>query len=86
MSADRKSRLAPRTLQIIGIVGLVASVTFWMVTGRESLLFVSTFASLALFGNYERAMEALRELTVPDSSSISAGSEAPAKAKAKERR
>lgn len=67
MKLDRKSRLAPRTIQAIGVVGLVATVIFWMVTGRESLLFVSTFTSLALLGNYERAREALIDLTVPGS-------------------
>lgn len=52
--------LAPRVIQGIGILLVVAFAVFWAVTGRESTLFVGVGLSLILLGGYDKAH---RELT-----------------------
>jgi hypothetical protein len=47
--------LSPRILQVLGILLLVGSAVFWGVTGRESVLFMSSAMSLIGLGAYAQA-------------------------------
>jgi hypothetical protein len=53
--------LSPRTLQVLGILLLVGSAGFWAVTGRESVLLMSSAMSLIGIGAYRGATETLRK-------------------------
>lgn len=47
----------------MGLVLLLAFAIFWAATGRESVLLVGAAGSLILLGGYERAKQALTELS-----------------------
>lgn len=44
--------LSPRSIQIVGVVLLVASAVFWAVTGQQSALLVGAAVSLCALGAY----------------------------------
>jgi hypothetical protein len=54
------SYLPPRLLQALGIVLLLGAFGFWTVSGRESVLMVSSAMSLILLGAYRGAVEGLK--------------------------
>lgn len=58
MTSDRY--LSPLALQIVGVLLLVGSAVFWAVTGRESVLMMSSAMSLIGLGAYKGAQEALK--------------------------
>lgn len=58
-SAAEWAAVLPRWL---GMVGLVATLIFWMFTGRFEPAFLTTFGSLLLAG---QGLEVLRELKAP---------------------
>lgn len=61
MTPRRDDRyLSPASIQIIGILLLIGSAVFWAVTGRESVLLMSSAMSLIGFGAYRGAQDALR--------------------------
>jgi hypothetical protein len=59
MSDDRY--LSPLTLQVVGVLLLIGSAVFWGITGRESVLMMSSAMSLIGLGAYKGAQEALRK-------------------------
>jgi hypothetical protein len=61
MSDDRY--LPPRLLQLVGLALLLGFAVFWALTGRESVLLVGAAGSLILLGGYERARQALSNLS-----------------------
>jgi hypothetical protein len=57
--------LAPRVLQITGLILLIAFAVFWALTGRESALLVGAAGTLILLGGYDRAVQGLRDTLKP---------------------
>lgn len=55
--------LPPRLLQLLGVALLIGSAVFWAVTGRESVLLMSSAMSLIGLGAYAGAQNALRRPT-----------------------
>lgn len=53
--------LPPWALQLIGVILLIAFGVFWALTGRESLLLITTAVSLILLNGYKTAGRALLE-------------------------
>lgn len=53
--------LAARYLQVAGLVLLFASAVFWGLTGRESILLVSSAMSLILLGKFGRVIDSLKK-------------------------
>jgi hypothetical protein len=51
--------LPPRVLQVVGLLVLVGSVVFWAITGRESVLMVSSAMSLIGLGAYGQVIKSL---------------------------
>jgi hypothetical protein len=47
-------------LQVLGIVLLIAAAVFWAVTGKESVLLVSSAMSLILLGAYKNVVVSVR--------------------------
>lgn len=54
--------LSPKTLQVIGVLLLLGSAVFWAVTGRESVLLMTSAMTLIGVGSYRSAIESLRNL------------------------
>lgn len=52
--------LSPRILQVLGICLLIGSAVFWGVSGRESVLLMSSAMSLIGLGAYAGAQAALK--------------------------
>ena len=59
-SVYQNGHLAPRVLQITGLIVLIASVVFWMVTGAQSVLMVSAALSLIGVGSYTSQINQLK--------------------------
>lgn len=58
--------LPPRVLQIVGLILLIGFGVFWAVTGRESVLMVTTAGTLILLGGYKEAGQALLNRDSPE--------------------
>lgn len=52
--------LPPRVIQILGILLLVGSAAFWALTGRESILLMTSAMTLIGVGGYQGAVNALK--------------------------
>ena len=59
MSSDRY--LSPIVLQLLGAALLIAAAVFWGVTGRESVLLMSSAMSLIGIGAYRGTQQSLRK-------------------------
>jgi hypothetical protein len=57
--------LPPRLLQTIGVALLIGSAVFWAITGRESLVLLSSAMSLIGLGAYAGAAQTLRTTVRP---------------------
>lgn len=58
--------LAPRTLQVAGLVLLVGAAVFWAATGRESLLIMSAAMTLIAGGAFRGIQLSLKEAEKAD--------------------
>jgi len=61
--------LVPAVLQVTGIVVLLASVAFWMITGNQSVLMVSASLSLIGVGSYTNQVHKLRNIVAHEQES-----------------
>lgn len=53
--------LPPWLIQLVGVSLLVAFAVIWYLTGRESVLLITTAGGLILLGGYERARQRLQD-------------------------
>lgn len=60
MNGDQRY-LSPALLQIVGLLLLVGSFVFWAMTGRESILMVSSAITLIGTGAYRGALKKLEK-------------------------
>lgn len=60
MNGDQRY-LSPALLQVVGLLLLVGSVVFWMLTGRESVLMMSSAMTLIATGAYRGATKSLEK-------------------------
>ncbi len=69
--------LKPRVLQISGLVLLIGSCIFWMLTDRQSAIFIGAALSLIGVGAYASVVNGVRQVTgAPPAPSIeTAGAE-----------
>lgn len=51
--------LSPKTLQLVGLILLVAAAGFWGATGRESVLIMGAAMSLIGLGAYKGTADAI---------------------------
>lgn len=56
----KQQYLSPRILQVVGLLLLIGSAVFWGLTGRESVLLMSSAMSLIGIGAYRGVYEALK--------------------------
>lgn len=57
--------LPARIIQAVGILLLIASFVFWGITGRESVLLVTSAMSLIFVGSYKNAVDSLTKKHIP---------------------
>lgn len=65
LSAKRES-LPPRTTQLVGLVGFVGMLVFWMVTSRLSVPLLTATGGLIGFGRFADAVRALPSVATED--------------------
>lgn len=54
--------LAPRVLQLLGVLLLIGAVVFWALTGRESAYVMGAAMTLILLSGYQGALATLRRV------------------------
>lgn len=54
--------LQPRILQIVGIIGFIAAMVFWIASGKQSALIMTSCLSLIGLGSYQKSVNKLTEV------------------------